>query len=132
MFEFTGIYRNLHFMARPQQVSDETIVAIIEELRLPHRAPSGVAVRERLWARFGLRASTQRVYRLLKAPPPPRPPLDPMGATRRIAELIAERDAALQRAELAEYRERAAQDRTAAQIDTLRQRLKRLGADPYP
>ena len=31
-------------MARPQQVSDEAIVAIIEELRLPHRTPSGVAV----------------------------------------------------------------------------------------
>src|ERR1700733_13309990 len=113
-------------MARPQQVSDETIVAIIEELRLPHRAPSGVAVREQLWARFGIRASTQRVYRLLKAPPPPPAPINPSAAASQIAELIRQRDAALQRAELAEYRERATQDRTATQIDTLRQRLKGL------
>jgi len=118
-------------MARPQQVSDEAIVAIIEELRLPHRSPSGVAVREQLWARFGIRASTQRVYRLLKAPPPPPAPVDPTVAARQIAELTRQRDAALRRAELAEYRERATQDRTATQIDTLRQRLKRLGADSY-
>jgi hypothetical protein len=118
-------------MARPQQVSDETIIAIIEELRLPHRAPSGVVVREHLWARFRIRASTDRVYRLLKAPPPPPPPIDPTAAAAQIVELIRERDAALRRAELAEYRERATQERTATQIDTLRQRLKRLGADPY-
>ncbi len=118
-------------MARPQQVSDEAIVAIIQELRLPHRRPSGVAVREQLWARFGIRASTQRVYRLLKAPPPPPPPIDPTAAAGQISELTLQRDAALRRAELAEYRERATQDRTATQIDTLRQRLKRLGADPY-
>ncbi len=118
-------------MARPQQISDKAIVAIIEELRLPHRSPSGVAVREQLWMRFGIRASTQRVYRLLKAPPPPPPPIDPTTAGRQIAELTRQRDDALRRAELAEYRERATQDRTATQIDTLRQRLKRLGADPY-
>ncbi len=118
-------------MARPQQVSDEAIIAIIEELRLPHRSPSGVAVREQLWARFGIRAGTQRVYRLLKAPPPLPPPIDPSAAARQIAELTRQRDEALRRAELAEYRERATQDRTATQIDTLRQRLKRLGADPY-
>jgi hypothetical protein len=97
-------------MARPQQVSDEAIVAIIEELRQPHRAPSGVQVREQLWARFGIRASTQRVYWLLKAPPPQPPPIDPSEAARQIADLTAERN---------------------AQIDALRQRLKRLGADPY-
>ena len=118
-------------MARPQQVSDDAIIGIIEELRLPHRAPSGVAVREQLRARFGLRASTQRVYRLMKAPPSPPPPIDPSAAARQIAELTRQRDAALRRAELAEYREQATQDRTATQIDTLRQRLKRLGADPY-
>ena len=118
-------------MARPQQVSDEAIVSIIEELRLPHRTPSGVAVRKQLWARFGIRASTQRVYRLLKTPPPPPAPIDPTEAARQIAELTRQRDEALRRAELAEYRERAIQDRTATQIDTLRQRLMRLGADPY-
>src|ERR1700687_1903980 len=118
-------------MARPQQVSDEAIAAIIEEWRLPHRTPSGVAVREQLWARFGIRASTQRVYRLLKAPPPPPPPIDHTAAARLIPGLTLQRGEALRRAELAEYRERATQDRTATEIDTLRQRLRRLGADPY-
>jgi hypothetical protein len=118
-------------MARPQQVSDDAIVAIIEELRQPHRAPSGVQVREQLWVRFGIRASTQRVYQLLKAPPRLPAPAAPSDAALQIADLSEQRDAALRRAELAEYRERATQDRTATQIDTLRQRLKRLGADPY-
>src|ERR1700730_6631874 len=99
-FIFTVIYRNLLPRARPQQVSDDAIVAIIDELRQPHRAPSGVQVREQLWARFGIRASTQRVYRLLKAPPRPPPRLDSVDAARQIAELTAERDAALRRAEL--------------------------------
>src|SRR5277367_6564468 len=115
-------------MARPQQVSDAAIIAMIEELRLPHRTPSGVAVRDELQARFGIRAGTERVYRLLKAPPPP---IDPTSAACQIAELTLQRDAALRRAELAEFRERATQDRTASQIDTLRQRLKGLGVDPY-
>ena len=55
----------------------------------------------------------------------------PVDTPVQIAELTAQRDAALRRAELAEYRERATQDRTANQIDTLRQRLRHLGADPY-
>jgi hypothetical protein len=118
-------------MARPQQISDAAIAAVIEELRLPHRLPTGIAVREQLQLRFGVRASTQRVYRLMKAPPPPRQPPDPSDAARQIAELVAQRDAALRSAELADYRERATQDRTAKQIDALRQRLRRLGVDPY-
>jgi hypothetical protein len=118
-------------VARPQQISDDAILAIIQELRLPHRNPSGAAVREELQARFGLRASTERVYRLLKAPPPLPPPLDASSAARQIAELTLQRDASIRRAELAEYREQATQDRTASQIDTLRQKLKSLGVDPY-
>lgn len=130
-YKLTVIYRNLIGMARPQQISDHAIAAIIEELRLPHRAPSGVAVRELLWTRFGLRASTQRVYRLLKAPPLPPPPVDPLHAERQIAELTAARDAALRRVKLAELREQATQDRAAMQIDALRQRLRGLGIDPF-
>jgi hypothetical protein len=43
-----------------------------------------------------------------------------------IAKLTEERDAALARAELAEYRERAHQDRWASEIDGLRQEMGRL------
>ena len=118
-------------MARPPKLTDTEIGAIIAELRRPHRPPTGVAVRRELMARYGIRAGTQRVYRLLGAPPPPPPPIDPSEAARRIADLTAERDAALHRAELAEYRERATQDRTANQIHELRVKLRRLGVDPF-
>jgi hypothetical protein len=48
-----------------------------------------------------------------------------------MAQLIAERDAALRRAELAEYREQATVDRTAYLIHDLREKLRRLGVDPF-
>jgi hypothetical protein len=118
-------------MARPQQISDDAIVAVIEALRLPHRAPSGVAVRAELWRRFGIRASTARVYRLLKAPPLPKPAVETAALEQRIAELTRERDAALRRVALAELREEAAESRAAVQIDAMRQRLRRLGVDPF-
>ena len=118
-------------MARPQQISDAAILAIIEELRSPHRAPTGVAVRELLAARFGVRASTARVYHLLKIPPPPQGADALSGSEQRIADLTRERDAALRRAELAEFREQAMQDRMGMQIDELRQRLRSLGVDPF-
>ena len=118
-------------MARSQQISDDAIIAVIEALRVPHRTPSGVAVRDELWRRFGVRASTDRVYRLLKTPPPPKPAALPQGLEQRIAELTAERDAALRRIALAELREEATQDRAAMQIDALRQRLRGLGVDPF-
>jgi hypothetical protein len=118
-------------MARPPKLTDTEIGALIAELRQPHRAPTGVAVRKELMARYGIRAGTQRVYRLLSAPPPPPPPIDPSEAARHVAELTAARDAALRRAELAEYRERATQDRTANQIHELRAKLRRLGVDPF-
>jgi hypothetical protein len=130
-FILTVIYRNIFGVARPQKITDEAILVIIRELSLPHRSPSGTAVRQELHTRFGIRAGTERIYRLLKSPPPPSSPVDLSSATDQIAELTRERDAARQRAELAEYRERATQDRTALQIDDLRQRLKALGVDPY-
>jgi hypothetical protein len=119
-------------VARPQQISDAAIRSIIEELRLPHRAPSGAAVRELLGVRFGVRASTSRVYRLLKMPPPPLTP-DEIAwgqSERTVRELIEERDAALRRAQLSELREQATQDRMGLQIDELRERLRSLGVDP--
>jgi hypothetical protein len=119
-------------MSRPQQVSDSAIRSIIEELRLPHRAPSGAAVRKVLAARFGVRASTSRVYRLLRTPPPPLTPdeIALRQSERSVRELIEERDAALRRAELSELREQATQDRMGMQIDELRERLRGLGVDP--
>lgn len=116
-------------MARPQKLTDEEIWAVIAAQRAAHLPCSGVAIRRELARRFGIRAGTDRLYRLLREAPPPNhcsppPDLD-------IARLIAERDAALRRAELAELREDATQVRTAAQIDALRERLRALGVDPF-
>jgi hypothetical protein len=50
---------------------------------------------------------------------------------KQIAQLTAERDAAIARAELAEFREEATQNRTANQIFELREKLRRVGIDPF-
>jgi hypothetical protein len=99
---------------------------MIAELRKLHRVLTGQHVRAELHRRFGIRAGTKRVYRLLRSPPPPPPSIDPSDATYRILALTRERDSALARANLAELRERSTQDRTANEIYELRQEVKRL------
>lgn len=120
-------------MARPQQISDAAILAVITDLRLPHREPSGIAVRHALWARYGIRASTNRVYRLLKTLPAAPLPLQrvSLGVESQLARVTAERDAALQRAALAELREESTQSRLSMHIDALRQQLLAFGVNPY-
>jgi hypothetical protein len=118
-------------MARPRQITDEAILAIIDELRQPHRDPSGIAVRRALLERHGIRAGTDRVYRLLKGPPSSTPLAVVPQVSPTVRALMDERDAAVRRAELAEYREMATQERMARQIDELRQRLRSAGIDPF-
>jgi len=117
-------------MARPQKLTDAEICTVIAAQRAAHLPCTGVAIRRELECRFGTRAGTDRLYRLLRESPPivnPSPaPLD-----LDIAQLAAERDAALRRAQLAEYREDATQVRMAAEIDSLRERLRALGVDPF-
>ena len=117
-------------MSRPQKITDDEIVAVIAALRAANLPATGVDVRRELLRRFGVRAGTDRVYRLLKTSPPaihPTPPQPLLDAL----ELLRERDEALRRAQLAVYREEATQSRTALEIDTLRQRLRALGVDPF-
>jgi hypothetical protein len=117
-------------MARPQKLTDGQIVALIAALRAENLPCTGVDIRRELARRFGVRAGTDRVYRLLRELalhtelPAARPTID-------LAQLEIQRDAALRRAQLAEYREEATQVRTANEIDTLRQRLRALGVDPF-
>lgn len=103
---------------------------VIAAQRAAHLPCTGVAIRLELERRFGTRAGTDRLYRLLRKLPltvnPSPPPLD-----LDMAQLAAERDVALRRAQLAEYREEATQVRTAAEIDSLRERLRALGVDPF-
>ena len=136
-------------MARLPWVSDDDILATWASLKAHGRQPSVRVLREILKDRFGGRCGTNRVYGLisarglapsaasgatsqtktaLSAPSHDHPPLaDPD----QIAQLTAERDAAIKRAELAEFREQATQDRTAYQIFELREKLRRLGVDPF-
>jgi hypothetical protein len=118
-------------MARPPKLSDDQLRAVIQEMRAMHPVLTGQALRQELLRRYGTRAGTQRVYRFLQAPPPPLPPAPVDGSPVQMAQLIAERDAALRRAELAEYREQATVDRTAYLIHDLREKLRRLGVDPF-
>ena len=113
-------------MARPPKISDSDLISVIAELRKLHRVLTGQHVRAELHRRFGIRAGTKRVYRLLRSPPPTPPPIDPSDAASRILALTIERDAALARADLSELRERSTQDRTANEIHDLRQEVKRL------
>jgi len=134
-------------MARLPSVSDDDILATLATLRAHGRPPSVRVLREVLKERFGGRCGTNRVYSLIRtrAVPAPAPsewespspfPLEtavpaPGGFEDRLTQLRVERDAALKRAELAEFRERATQDRTAYQIYELREKLRRLGVDPF-
>jgi hypothetical protein len=115
-------------MARPQKISDDTILAVIRTLQRAHAPATGVHVRRELSRRHGLRAGTDRVYRLLRQSAPidevPEPRADP-------SQLAQERDEAVQRARLAELREVSTQNRTALEIDSLRQALRSLGVDPF-
>lgn len=111
-------------VARLPRCSDEQIVALLAELRAAARHPvSGLKLRRELQTRFGIRAGTDRIYRLMHLQPPP---ADSPETLALIARLTAERDAALARAELAELREVATQDRTANEIHELRQKVRAL------
>ena len=116
-------------MARPPKAPDSELLRVIQQLRTSVPVLTGQAVRAELQRRFGFRAGTQRVYRLLHAHAPPA--ARPDDFEHQLAQVRAERDAALRRAELAEFREQATQDRMAHQIFELRQKLKRLGVDPF-
>jgi hypothetical protein len=105
---------------------------VLAALKISGGPISGVTLRKELRRCLGAAGGTQRIYRLLKTPPP----LDASEAAMRVAAMQvaamqAERDAAVSRAELAELRERAAVDRTANQIHELRQRLRAVGIDPF-
>ncbi len=117
-------------MARPPARSDADLAALIAELSARGGKPTGTALRRELKSRFGTRCGTQRIYRLLNSPSSPAASDTRQEPSERIAALAAERDAALARAELSEFRERAHQDKWANEIHDLRQevaRLKRAG-----
>jgi len=113
-------------MARLPACSDQQIEHVLAELRAANDRPiSGLTLRRELQQRFGSRAGTDRIYRLLQRPVQPLGE-NSAGSSALIARLTAERDAALARAELSELREVATQDRTANEIYELRQKVRAL------
>jgi hypothetical protein len=118
-------------MARIPKHTDAEILSVLAALKISGGQISGVTLRKELRRCLGVAGGTQRIYRLLKTPPRPPPPLDASEAARRVEAMQAERDAAVSRAKLAELREREAVDRTANQIHDLRQRLRAAGIDPF-
>ena len=114
-------------MARPPKLSAAEIEGIIRELRLRAGVLTGTMVRAELQRRFGVRAGTERIYRMLRTPSStPSPPAQNSGPEERIRELETALAAALKRAELAEHREQVHQDKWALELHELRNEVHRL------
>ena len=114
------------------KVDTQTIRQLIAERRSQGAPVRGVWLRQELSSRFGARASTDRIYRLIAEAgdgEPVSPRLAELQA--RVSDLesqLQQADAALsaerRRAELAEEREVHHQEKWAAEIDGLRQKLQ--------
>ena len=114
-------------MARPPKISDADLRRVIGEFRQRSTPLTGTAVRTELQRRFGIRAGTQRVYGFLREHLSPAPwPTTTTDAAVKIAALETALAAAVQRAELAEFREQAHQDKWANEIYELRAEVQRL------
>ena len=98
------------------RVTDRQIQEVIESLKTRDGRVTGAAVRTELARRYGARGGVSRIYRLL-------------GAARGEAQ-SAESQSLLERAERAEHREVAHQDRAAVEIHNLREKLRELQTAP--
>jgi hypothetical protein len=119
-------------MARPPRLPDQTILDLIAELRAQHPSLTGTRLRDELALRFGHRGGVARLYRLLAnataVPSPTAPPtITATPATDDLVQLRAELAAALERAQLAEYREDHHQARWASEIHELREKVRANG-----
>jgi exonuclease SbcC len=113
-----------------QQLSAAQIRGTCRDLLGEHGKLSGRALRRELKRRFGAVGKTERVFRIwreectrLQAAQAPGPS-DAEELAQRLAEAEARAEEMKVRAERAEYREDAHQERWAAEVDQLRQRLR--------
>ena len=108
---------------RPPILTEQSIRAAIRELAASGERLTGVAVRELLAARYGARGGVARIYRLIEETRVGERGRAERaeGAGRSASEESLE--AAISRADLAEHRERAHQERWARETDALRARL---------
>ena len=105
------------------QLTDRQVHDVIRDLVERDGRVSGAAVRAELARRHGARGGVARIYRLLAQGRAEAVGVEAAARQARIRELEAALAAMTERAELAEYREIAHQDRTALEIHTLRQQL---------
>lgn len=106
------------------RLSEQRIRSTCRELVATHGSVSGRRLREELRKRFGAVGKTERVFRIWREEASARPAMTPAQVPAALAELqrrlaAAETAAAdnLARAESAEYREQAHQDKWAAEVD---------------
>jgi hypothetical protein len=113
-----------------QQLTLTQIRVTYRELAQESASVSGRQLRRELERRFGAVGKTARVFRVWKEErertlAAHRPaPSDAEELAERLTQAEARAAAMQERAELAEYREQAHQDRLAMEIDGLRQRLR--------
>ena len=108
---------------RPPILTEHAIRAVARELAAAGQRVTGVAVRRRLEERYGARGGVSRVYRLVAEVRSEEPRTGRRGSGTRKSDSSESREAAIERADLAEHRERAHQERWARETDALRARL---------
>jgi hypothetical protein len=105
----------------PKHLADEQIRGVIESLRQQQKRVTGIAVRTELRRLFGTPGGVDRIYKLINYPPS----TEIVGKSGdEVASLREQLALAVQRAELAEHREQAHQEKWAMEIDQLRQQLR--------
>jgi hypothetical protein len=121
-----------------QKITEGQLRAVCRELLRGGQGVSGRQMRAELKARFGVAGKTARVFRIWReeedaARARPAPPVVRASTSARYAEselqqrlATAEEEARMsrERAELAEFRERAHQDHWALEVDRLREKLR--------
>jgi hypothetical protein len=107
----------------PPRVSNAEVKAVIRTIATTNALPSGAAVRRALETRYESRGGVARIYRLLAEE---RRRLTPPVEPGSVESLAQELQAMQGRAERAEERESSHQNRWAAEIDQLRQKVAAL------
>jgi K+-sensing histidine kinase KdpD len=108
----------------PKQLSDEQILDVIASMRKGQRRVTGSAVRAELRRAFGTPGGVDRIYKLINTTQTePASSGDGEALRHELASLTQQLALAIQRAELAEHREQAHQEKWAMEIDHLRQQL---------
>ena len=112
------------------RLSEQRIRSTCRELLAKQGAFSGRHLREELRARFGAVGKTARVFAIWREEVAAAAvPVDLAELKSRLAEAEAQAAENLARAERAEFREQAHQDKWAMEVDRLRQELKAARGD---